>query len=343
MPRFEGALIVEPTRRRAATTRQAARLEEESVSEGLVHLPVLPRETLELLAPAPGDTVVDATVGRGGHTEELLRAVGSAGRVLGIDRDPEALARSSSRLARFGSTFTAIHGDHTELVRLLQEHQVERVDRILFDLGISSAQLDDPLRGFSFAADGPLDMRMDQETGPTAADLLADLPEGELVRILWRFGEERRSRAIARAIVGERERRPVERTTQLADLVVRVAGPAARRFRIHPATRTFQALRIAVNCELVDLPTTVEDAVSLLSPGGRIAVISFHSLEDRPVKHTLRSLVNRCVCPPALPICGCGRTSLIRILTSRPVRPSDEEIERNPRSRSARLRVAEKL
>jgi len=339
MPSLGGALPVEPARRGGA----AGRAEEDPVAERPGHLPVLLDETLARLAPRGGDVVVDATLGQAGHAEALLEAIGPRGRLYGIDRDPAALEAAARRLERFGRAFVPLHGDHREVVRLLGDAGVERADRVLFDLGISSVQLGDAKRGFSFSVDGPLDMRMDPGSGRTAAELLADFSEDDLARTLWRFGEERRSRAIARAIVRRREQEPLRTTAELAGLVERVAGPAARRFRIHPATRTFQALRIAVNRELDELDSTVDDAVSLLRRGGRIAVIAFHSLEDRIVKHGLRALADRCVCPPRLPICGCGRESLVRILTKRPLRPSADEMERNPRSRSARLRIAEKL
>jgi 16S rRNA (cytosine1402-N4)-methyltransferase len=317
--------------------------EEASVTEPVAHRPVLPRETLELLAPRRGEIVVDATLGTGGHAELLLEAIGPHGRLIGIDRDADGLDVARRRLARFADAFSGIHGDHAELKRLLLAIGIDTVDRVLFDLGVSSRQLDDPERGFSFRADGPLDMRMDARTGPTAADLVAGCSEAELREVLWRFGEERRSRAIARAIAREREKRPLRRTRQLADLVERTLGPGARRWRIHPATRTFQALRIAVNGEIVGLEALLEDAVSLLRPGGRLAVISFHSLEDRAVKRSLKSLAHRCTCPPGLPVCGCGRQDLLRILTSKPVRPTSGEVERNPRARSAKLRAAERL
>jgi 16S rRNA (cytosine1402-N4)-methyltransferase len=321
----------------------AATIEEPLVSDPVAHHPVLLHQTLELLAPRVGDVVVDATLGAGGHTEALLEAVGSKGRVIGVDRDPHALEIAGKRLACFGESFVALHGNHGDLRQLLGEIGIERIDRVLFDLGLSSMQIDDPGRGFSFREDGPLDMRMDPRGERTARLLLATLDEGELREILWRFGEERRARAIARAIVREREARPIERTLQLAGLVERTLGPRARRFRIHPATRTFQALRIAVNDEIDGLGRVVEDGVDLLRSGGRLAVIAFHSLEDRAIKHTLRSLVDRCTCPRGLPVCGCGRESLIRVVTARPVRPAADEIERNARARSAKLRVAEKL
>ena len=313
------------------------------VSGSVAHRPVLLHETLEFLAPKPGSVVVDGTLGAGGHAAELLEAVQPDGRLLGIDRDADALALASERLASFGDRFVPLHGRHEDLVDLLRSAGVYSCDAILFDLGVSSMQLDRGERGFSFRHDAPLDMRMDPSSGESAADLLARIEEHELRRILLRWGEERRSGAIARAIIRERERQPILRTTSLADLVERVAGAAARRFRIHPATRTFQALRIAVNGEIEGLERLVADAVTMLRRGGRLAVISYHSLEDRAIKRSMRSLANRCTCPRKLPICGCGKENLVRVLSTRPVRPSSEEVERNPRSRSARLRVAERL
>jgi 16S rRNA (cytosine1402-N4)-methyltransferase len=309
------------------------------------HRPVLLRETLELLRPRPrpGTVIVDATLGPGGHAEAVLQAVAPVGRLYGIDRDPIALRLARQRLARFGDRFVPIRGNHRDLIGLLRERGIEEVDGVLADLGVSSLQLDDPGRGFALRLEGPLDMRMDPEAGPTAADLLATLPEGDLAEILFRYGEERRARAIARAIVRERARRPLGTTSELAELVARVAGPRARRFRIHPATRTFQALRIAVNREVEGLDRLVADAAGLLRRGGRLVFISFHSLEDRAVKSALRALAHRCVCPPDLPVCACGRESVIRILTSRPIRPSEEEVRGNPRARSARMRAGEKL
>jgi 16S rRNA (cytosine1402-N4)-methyltransferase len=317
--------------------------EERFVTRPVAHRPVLPRETLELLAPCSGDTAVDATLGTGGHAELLLEAVGPTGRVVGIDRDAGVLAIARDRLARFGETFLPIHGDHHELPALLHARGIESIDRVLFDLGVSSLQLDDPQRGFSFREDGPLDMRMDPGAGPTAAELLATLSEAELREALWRFGEEPRGRAIARAIVREREKRPILRTRHLADVVERAVGPGARRRRIHPATRSFQAVRVLVNGEIVGLGTLIEQAAELLRPGGRLAAISFHSLEDRAVKQALRGLTSRCTCPPGLPVCGCGRRDRVRVLTPKPVRPSAAEIDANPRARSAKLRGAERL
>jgi 16S rRNA (cytosine1402-N4)-methyltransferase len=317
--------------------------DEENVPQFNGHEPVLLEEVLGFLRPAPGQTIVDATLGLGGHSEALLAAVAPDGLVIGIDRDLVAIERATRRLERFGGAFLPVRGNHRDVRELVQSSGVDSVDGILFDLGVSSMQLGEAERGFSFAADGPLDMRMDPSSGRTAADLLADLTEQELSRILWRYGEERRARAIARAVVAKRVATPFRTTLQLADLVREVSGPAASRYRIHPATRTFQALRIAVNGEIDDLQQTIEDAERLLRPGGRIVVIAFHSLEDRCAKRTLRGLASRCLCPPALPVCGCGREDRLRMLTGRVVRPTADEAARNPRSRSARLRAAEKI
>ena len=308
------------------------------------HRPVLLDETLELLRPSPGATIVDATLGPGGHAEALLERVGPEGRVIGIDRDPTAIAFARARLARFGDRFIARLGDHRELVALFHGIDVVVVDAVLADLGISSYQLDDPSRGFAFATDGPLDMRLDPGSGgPSAADLVATLDASALRDIIVTWGEERLAGRIAHALVRERSKRPIVTTRELASLVERVAGPGARRFRIHPATRTFQALRIAVNREIEGLPALVTGAVSLLRPGGRLAVISFHSLEDRAVKTSMLDLAHRCICPPGLPVCGCGREDVVRLVTSRPVVPGPAENASNPRARSAKLRVVERL
>ncbi len=308
-----------------------------------IHRSVLLEESIGFLRPRPGAVFVDATVGAGGHSEAILEAAGSDGRVYAIDLDPEALAHASHRLARFGDRFVPLAGNHAEIRELLAANGVFAVDGVLADLGVSSLQLDDPARGFSFRVDAPLDMRMDQGTGPTAADLVASLTVGDLRNVLAEFGEERRAATIAREIVQARTRERIATTLQLAELVERVLGPAARRYRIHPATRTFQALRIAVNREIDSIARLIPGAVSLLRRGGRLVVIAFHSLEDRAVKREIRALAHRCICPPGLPVCGCGRENLVRVLTARPVVPAVDEVERNPRSRSARLRAAERL
>jgi 16S rRNA (cytosine1402-N4)-methyltransferase len=321
----------------------AVNAKESRLAPAVPHHPALLSETLKLLALKPGMTVVDATVGGGGHSEAILRAIAPRGRLFGIDRDLRAIEIARSRLAAFGDCFIPIHGNHLELADLLSGAGVQAIDAVLADLGVSSMQLDDPERGFSFSNDGPLDMRMDQSSGRTAAMLLADSSEEELRAILWTYGEEQMAGAIARAIVQHREGGPLTTTGQLARLVARVMGPRARNMRINPATRTFQALRCAVNHEIDELGRFVEDAVALLRSGGRVAVISYHSLEDRAVKRALAAMAIGCVCPPRLPVCGCGRENTLKVLTSKPVRPSPDEIDRNRRVRSARLRAAEKL
>lgn len=308
------------------------------------HLPVLLREVLEALRPHPGGIYLDATVGAGGHAEAILEASAPDGLLVGLDRDPEAIRIASARLSRFAERFRPLHADFRNLADRVREAGFFAFDGIVADLGVSSMQLDDPSRGFSFRHEGPLDMRMDPSSpDATAADLLADLDEAELKRVFREYGEERLAGPIARAVVRRRTEEPIRTTSELADLVERVAGPAARRFAIHPATRTFQALRIAVNRELEPLPGFVSSAASLLRRGGRLAVISFHSLEDRAIKRAMRSLAERCVCPPGLPVCGCGRENVARVVTSKAVVPADDEVARNPRSRSARLRAIERL
>jgi 16S rRNA (cytosine1402-N4)-methyltransferase len=318
-------------------------IEESQLHRPGPHQPVLLRETLELLAPRAGMTVVDLTLGPGGHAEALLHAIAPDGHLYGIDRDEQALGFAGDRLSGCPARFTPIHGDHHDLSRLLPESGVRSADLMLADLGLSSLQLDDPERGFSFAADGPLDMRMDRRAELTASSYLADCAEDELRQALWSYGEERMAGPIARAVVRDRAERPFTRTLQLAQLVARLMGARARSMRIHPATRTFQAIRCVVNNEIDRLGQLVQDAVALLARGGRLAVISYHSLEDRAIKRAFAALARSCVCPPRLPVCGCSKESLLRILTRKPVRPSSEEIERNPRSRSARLRAAERL
>lgn len=306
------------------------------------HRPVLLRETIELLAAERGGLFVDCTVGLGGHSEAILQASSDA-QVLGIDRDEEALGLARERLALYGSRFRAVHADFRDITRVLATAKVRQVHGMLADFGVSSLQLDSPSRGFSFRHDAPLDMRMDVSSGETAAELLGRLSEVDLARIIFEYGEERRARRIARWIVERRERGELIRTTRvLADLVQRAVGPDKKR-RIHPATRTFQALRIAVNSELENLDSFLVQAVDHLEPDGRLAVISFHSLEDRIVKRTLLKLSGRCQCPPRLPKCLCGASKSIEILTRRPITPGDGELSENPRARSARLRGARKI
>ncbi len=305
------------------------------------HRSVLVAEVVELLSPVPPGLLVDATVGLGGHAEALLEA-NSGLRLLGIDRDPEAVRGAAVTLQRFADRVQLVSAPFTELPILLEQHGGLRPTAILADLGCSSLQLDRPDRGFSFTGDGPLDMRMGPDARRTAAELLRDSSEEELMRIFRTYGEERRARAVARAVASHRLRHgPLQTTRELADLVTRTLGRPPGP-GIHPATRVFQALRIAVNDELGQLESFLEPAVDWLAPGGRIAMISFHSLEDRIVKHTFRRLAGSCICPPNLPMCTCGARTTVRILTPKPIRPSTAETAANPRSRSSRLRAAQK-
>ncbi len=310
---------------------------------GAPHRPVLLAETISLLAPERGGLFVDCTVGLGGHAEAILEA-SSETRVVGIDLDEEALELARKRLSRFGERFTAVKANFRDIANVLGRLNEAEPSGILADLGVSSLQFDTPDRGFSFRFDAPLDMRMDRQGGgETAADLLARLPQEEIARIIFEYGEERNSRRIAKWIVEKREQgEPITTTKELAGLVERSARPR-KKGQIHPATRTFQALRIAVNRELEGLDQFLETAIDLLQPAGRFAVISFHSLEDRIVKRELRRLSGTCQCPPRVPVCSCGTRQVVEILTRRPVIPSTREIESNPRARSARLRACRKL
>ena len=307
-----------------------------------LHLPVMLPEVLTSLDAARGGLFVDATLGLGGHAEAILQASAES-RVIGFDRDREAIRLAEARLAGFGSRFISVHTDYRQIRETLGELGISAVDGILADLGVSSWQLDTPERGFSFRHRGEsLDMRMDRSQGSTAADLVNRLSERELADLIWRFGEERAARRIARLIVATRTRSPVRTTGELADLVVKAVHQKGR-WRIHPATRTFQALRIAVNGELEGLDEFVAASVDLLAPGGRLVIITFHSLEDRIVKRALKIQSGRCVCPPTQPTCGCGAVRRIEPLTRKPVAPGKEEIEVNPRARSAKLRACRKI
>ncbi len=305
----------------------------------VVHVPVLTDAVIERLAPAAPGLLVDATLGLAGHAVALLDAVPGF-RLLGVDRDPAAVAEAGRRLQPYARRASLVAATFDRVPELLDARGLPAPAAVLADLGCSSLQLDTPERGFSFAADGPLDMRMGL-SDVTAADMVNTADEEDLVTVLWRYGEERRSRAVARAIVEGRRRRPIATTGELRRLVERVI-PARRGQRIHPATRVFQAFRIAVNDELGQLERFLEPTARRLRPGGRIAVISFHSLEDRIVKQTITRLEGRCTCPPDFPECRCEPEEVLRVLTRRPIRPTEDEIRANPRSRSARLRVAER-
>jgi 16S rRNA (cytosine1402-N4)-methyltransferase len=317
----------------------------EPPTEASLHRPVLLHQLIEHLQPREGQIAVDGTLGGGGVTAALLERVGPGGRVLAIDRDPAAIARAHRRFAGIpDSRLVLAHGNFAAVGRVAADHGIAAVDSIALDLGTSSEQLGDPARGFSFRLDGPLDMRLDaSEPVPAAADIVNEWEEAELTALVRSYGEERFASAIARAIVRARRRAPITTTSQLRSLV---EDAVPRRYwprRIHPATRTFQALRIEVNHELESLREGLQASITLLRPGGRLGVISFHSLEDTLVKTALHVAAQNCLCPPQQPHCTCAHRASLLLLTRKPVRPSPAEVEENPRARSARLRVGEKL
>lgn len=313
----------------------------EPTPQDIEHTSVMLHEAVDLLMPKPGGVYVDATVGGGGHAEEILRRSSPDGILIGLDRDADAVQRSRQRLSGFGQRAVIRQADFRFIETVVHELGYNAVDGVLLDLGVSWFQLKSAERGFSFLLDGPLDMRMDTGLRLTAADLVNDLPLQELKKVIKEYGEEPRAPAIAGAIVKARQRGPITRTGRLAEIIEQAVPKGPRR--IHPATRTFQALRIAVNDELGSLQQGLKGAISILRPGGRIAVISFHSLEDRIVKQVFREAISPCTCPPRMPVCVCGRRPSLRALTKKPVVPSQQEVMRNPASRSARLRAAEKL
>jgi 16S rRNA (cytosine1402-N4)-methyltransferase len=305
------------------------------------HVPVLAEEVRELLAVKPGETVVDATFGAGGHAAVLAEDLRGRGRLIAIDRDPSVRPYFDQFRRRFGVQSRFLRGEAADVLDRLAENGVQ-ADALLLDLGVSSMQLDRPERGFSYAVDAPLDMRMDPTAEVSARDLVNDSPERELVTIFRRYGEERYAKQIARAIVRRRKQKPIERTGELVELI-RSAIPAPARFGDgHPAKRVFQGLRIAVNDELGELEEALPAALEMLRPGGRIAVIAFHSLEDRIVKRFFQRLERGCVCPPDFPVCVCGREPELRRLNRKAIRPSPQEVALNPRAASARLRAAVK-
>ena len=304
------------------------------------HIPVMLAETLAGLAPAPNTDCIDGTLGGAGHAAALLRATGPGGRLLGVDTDPAAVARGQARLAQFGDRVVLAQASFSQLATVAAEHGFAQVGAVLLDLGISSFQLGEAERGFSFQAEGPLDMRMAPGNPLTAADIVNYWSQDALADVIYRYGEEPRSRRIARAIVAAR---PIQTTTALANVVSRALGGRRGRERIHPATRVFQALRIRVNDELAALEAVLPQIVTLLAPGGRFGIITFHSLEDRIVKLFIQQETRDCLCPPDLPICRCGHRATLRAITRKPTQPAEDEISYNPRSRSAKLRIAERL
>jgi 16S rRNA (cytosine1402-N4)-methyltransferase len=303
------------------------------------HVPVMRDEILELFEPAAHGILLDATLGLGGHAEAILERFPAA-RLVGIDRDPQALQRSAQRLQRFGERVRLQQCNFAQVAEALRELGIDAVDGALLDLGVSSMQIDDPARGFSYLRDGPLDMRMDPDQVRSASDLINAAPEAEIARVLWEYGEERLSRKIARRIVRTRESRPLRSTSELADVV---RGCVSGRKPVSSLARVFQSVRMWVNGELESLREGLGNMLGVLAPGAIFAVLSYHSLEDRMVKQLFRRQVDGCVCPPDLPVCGCGFVARFRLLTPRARQASAPEVERNVRARSARLRALQRL
>lgn len=301
------------------------------------HIPVLREETIEALAVQPGGRYIDCTVGTGGHAAAILAHSSPGGQLLGIDADPEAIKAAQARLEPYNGSCLLVNDNFVNLEAICLKFDFFPVHGILFDLGLSSLQLDSSERGFSFQQEGPLDMRFNPSQKITAADIINTYPESELAQLIWSYGEEVYSRRIAHYIVKER---PIKTTSHLAQVIEQAAG--GRRGKIHPATKTFQALRIAVNQELDNLKSALKQAVNMLGFEGRLVVISYHSLEDRIVKQLMQQESKDCICPPEIPACVCGHTASLRLVNKKIITPSDEEIETNPRSRSAKLRVAER-
>ena len=305
------------------------------------HKSVLLDECIEALNIRPDGVYVDGTLGRAGHSREIVQKL-TTGRLICIDRDMAAIDAAKERLAPWMERVTLVHGNFADLGEVLREKEITGVDGMLFDLGVSSPQLDDASRGFSYMQDAPLDMRMDKTAALTAYEVVNVWSYEELRRILFEYGEERYAPAIAKAIVRARETRPVETTLELVDLIKSAMPPAALREKQHPAKRSFQAIRIAVNGELDALPPMLKSATEALNPGGRLAVITFHSLEDRIVKRAMQDMARGCTCPPEFPVCICGKKPKLKLLTRKPIVSGEAELEENPRARSAKLRVAEK-
>ena len=306
------------------------------------HISVLLQECLDGLDIKPNGIYVDGTLGGAGHSSQIAKRL-TTGRLIGIDRDPVALAAAGERLKPYEKNVTLVHSNFCEIAQVLRDLDIPGVDGILLDLGVSSPQLDDGARGFSYMADAPLDMRMNGEDTLTARTVVNTWSQEELRRILYTYGEERYAPQIAAAICRRRETAPIETTLELVDIIRSAMPPAALREKQHPAKRSFQAIRIAVNDELGSVEKVMEDAIPLLNPGGRLAVITFHSLEDRIVKTAMTAASKGCTCPPSFPVCVCGKKPLVKLVSRKPIVATDEELEENPRSRSAKLRVCEKL
>ena len=306
------------------------------------HVSVLLEECIEGLAIKPDGIYVDGTLGGAGHSSRIAASL-TTGRLIGIDRDPVALKAAGERLKPYADRVTLVHSNFCEIKQVLQDLNIDGVDGILLDLGVSSPQLDDGARGFSYMADAPLDMRMNSEDSLTAHTVVNTWPQEELKRILYTYGEERYSPQIAAAICRRREEKPIEPTLELVDVIRSAMPAAALREKQHPAKRSFQAIRIAVNDELGSVEKVMRDAIPALNPGGRLAIITFHSLEDRIVKQGMADAAKGCTCPPNFPVCVCGKKPKVKIISRKPITSTDEELERNPRARSAKLRVCEKI
>ena len=313
------------------------------MGETYLHRPVLLHECIEALAIRPDGIYLDGTLGRGGHSEEIAKRLSDKGRLLCIDRDRQALEEAGRRLAPWADRITFLHGNFADLDALMDRAGVAAADGMLFDLGGSSPQLDDPERGFSYMHDAPLDMRMDRDDALTAWTVVNQWPREEIRRVLSQYGEERYGGPIAAAIDKARQKAPIETTGQLVEVIKGALPAAALREKQHPAKRSFQGIRIAVNDELASVSRMLQAAIPRLNPGGRLAVISFHSLEDRIVKSELAAAAKGCTCPPEFPVCVCGKTPQVKLVTRKPILPGEDELEENPRARSAKLRVAEKV
>jgi len=306
------------------------------------HTPVLLRECIDGLNIKPDGVYIDGTLGRGGHAREITARL-SSGRLIALDRDADAITEAKEQLSGFSGKITFVHGNFRDISAIMESHEVEAADGMLFDLGVSSPQLDDLTRGFSYSGDARLDMRMDRQAELSAHEIVNSWPEDKLRQIFFDYGEERYARQIARAIVGKRGEKPIDTTNELSDAIISAVPAAARRESQHPAKRCFQAIRIAVNDELGSIAQMLASAPAKLKPGGRLCVISFHSLEDRLVKNAFNDFAKSCVCPKDFPVCVCNASQDLRVVTKRPITPSKDELDNNPRARSAKLRIAEKV
>lgn len=307
------------------------------------HVSVLLNETIDGLNIKPDGIYVDGTLGGGGHSLEIVKRLSEKGHLYGIDRDTDAIEAAGERLKEYSDRFTAIHSNFYNAAEVLKNIGVEKIDGFILDLGVSSHQLDEADRGFSYMQDAPLDMRMDRSAPYTAWNVINEKSEKELNDIIFKYGEEKWAKRIAQFIVTEREKKPIETTYELVEVIKKAVPKGARRDGPHPAKRTFQAIRIEVNGELAILDKTVDDMSQMLSEGGRMCIITFHSLEDRIIKNAMKRHENPCTCPPEFPVCVCGKIADGKVITRKPILPSDEELEVNPRSRSAKLRIMEKI